>query len=602
MDQLSRVLTRAEAWLDPDGVAAARRRPPRRPDLDHPRRNETGRWCSPGDSIPSTGRPGQDRNRRDGHRRVAGRARLRGLRARCRAPLGRAAASRRTRPDLRTRPRLPAQEPAPGGGNGDRADRPRRPRRPAPAPRRSTGSPHRSRSQPHGGWPPAAQVISCVLGGDSQILDWGRTKRLYTPTQRLALVERDGGCAMCGAPPGSYEGPPHPMVGTGCRTHRPGERRASSASPVTTASTTTAGTSASKESEFGHGFGSSHHPMWTPAARPDWAAAPATTSPPEPRRGGPGRRPDDTTCPGSGTARTWARPRPGAVLGAARVWRPRCSRATCPRSSYARSRARTSPGHDTALARHDLLREPVRSSISEPLVSGIRHTQALGYGPDCRQGGRGVLARHTVERTLDPSRNRLDDTRAKFARHVRKCPLPTLPLRGSTPTTTGDPMSMRLTHPQRTRTERDSRTAYRAETTATPVRASDVSSTATMTGARSPTPSVRHMTHGSRRAAAAPQRTRTGPERPSARAERASRDRRGGRESLRSRVRRGRRPRRRRPPLLRPRTCRRGRGRRTSPTPPKTEAAPAANSHRVWLSCLGSRSALRGSVQPRHHR
>ncbi|WP_091707440.1 HNH endonuclease signature motif containing protein [Microbacterium sp. cf046] len=46
------------------------------------------------------------------------------------------------------------------------------------------------------------QIISCVLGGASQILDWGRTRRLFTPTQRLALVERDGGCTMCGAPPG----------------------------------------------------------------------------------------------------------------------------------------------------------------------------------------------------------------------------------------------------------------------------------------------------------------------------------------------------------------------------------------------------------------
>jgi 5-methylcytosine-specific restriction protein A len=45
-------------------------------------------------------------------------------------------------------------------------------------------------------------IISCVLGGDTQILDWGRTRRLFTPTQRLALTERDGGCAMCGAPPG----------------------------------------------------------------------------------------------------------------------------------------------------------------------------------------------------------------------------------------------------------------------------------------------------------------------------------------------------------------------------------------------------------------
>lgn len=44
-------------------------------------------------------------------------------------------------------------------------------------------------------------VIPCVLGGGSEILDWGREKRLFTRVQRLALVERDGGCAMCGLPP-----------------------------------------------------------------------------------------------------------------------------------------------------------------------------------------------------------------------------------------------------------------------------------------------------------------------------------------------------------------------------------------------------------------
>ena len=44
-------------------------------------------------------------------------------------------------------------------------------------------------------------VIPCVLGDDSEVLDWGREKRLFTRSQRLALVERDGGCAMCGAPP-----------------------------------------------------------------------------------------------------------------------------------------------------------------------------------------------------------------------------------------------------------------------------------------------------------------------------------------------------------------------------------------------------------------
>ncbi|MFJ4172771.1 DUF222 domain-containing protein [Microbacterium sp. NPDC089696] len=44
-------------------------------------------------------------------------------------------------------------------------------------------------------------IIPCVLGGDSEILDWGREKRLFTRAQRLALIERDGGCAMCALPP-----------------------------------------------------------------------------------------------------------------------------------------------------------------------------------------------------------------------------------------------------------------------------------------------------------------------------------------------------------------------------------------------------------------
>lgn len=46
-----------------------------------------------------------------------------------------------------------------------------------------------------------AQVIPCVLGGESEILDWGRAKRLFTSPQKLALGERDGGCISCGAPP-----------------------------------------------------------------------------------------------------------------------------------------------------------------------------------------------------------------------------------------------------------------------------------------------------------------------------------------------------------------------------------------------------------------
>lgn len=47
----------------------------------------------------------------------------------------------------------------------------------------------------------AGGVIPEVLGSAGEILDWGREKRLFTRAQRLALVERDGGCVMCALPP-----------------------------------------------------------------------------------------------------------------------------------------------------------------------------------------------------------------------------------------------------------------------------------------------------------------------------------------------------------------------------------------------------------------
>ncbi len=47
-----------------------------------------------------------------------------------------------------------------------------------------------------------ADVIPVVLDSEGEILHWGRRKRLFTPAQKLALVERDGGCAMCHLPPG----------------------------------------------------------------------------------------------------------------------------------------------------------------------------------------------------------------------------------------------------------------------------------------------------------------------------------------------------------------------------------------------------------------
>jgi hypothetical protein len=52
-----------------------------------------------------------------------------------------------------------------------------------------------------------ANIIPIVLGGDSEILDVGRAKRLFTRGQRLAMAVRDRGCTWpgCEAPPGWCE-------------------------------------------------------------------------------------------------------------------------------------------------------------------------------------------------------------------------------------------------------------------------------------------------------------------------------------------------------------------------------------------------------------
>ena len=50
-----------------------------------------------------------------------------------------------------------------------------------------------------------ANLIPMVLGGKGEVLDLGRGTRLFTKAQRLALAERDGGCAWMGCPyPPSY--------------------------------------------------------------------------------------------------------------------------------------------------------------------------------------------------------------------------------------------------------------------------------------------------------------------------------------------------------------------------------------------------------------
>ena len=48
-----------------------------------------------------------------------------------------------------------------------------------------------------------ASIIPVVLGGDSEVLDYGRARRLFTPAQSKRLWLRDGGCTypLCSTPP-----------------------------------------------------------------------------------------------------------------------------------------------------------------------------------------------------------------------------------------------------------------------------------------------------------------------------------------------------------------------------------------------------------------
>jgi hypothetical protein len=57
-----------------------------------------------------------------------------------------------------------------------------------------------------------ATVLPAILGGDSQVLDLGRQRRLFSGAVRRALVLRDGGCAFpaCDRPPTWCQG--HHMI------------------------------------------------------------------------------------------------------------------------------------------------------------------------------------------------------------------------------------------------------------------------------------------------------------------------------------------------------------------------------------------------------
>ena len=72
-----------------------------------------------------------------------------------------------------------------------------------------------------------AGILPVVLGGDSEILDVGRTRRLVTDAIRKALNLRDRGCTARGMHHacGVLRGPPHPALGPR-RQDQPRERQA----------------------------------------------------------------------------------------------------------------------------------------------------------------------------------------------------------------------------------------------------------------------------------------------------------------------------------------------------------------------------------------
>lgn len=61
----------------------------------------------------------------------------------------------------------------------------------------------------------STEPIPMVLGGDSCILDLGRSERLHNRYQRIAMGKREGGCIWpgCDRPPSVVRSPPHhPLV------------------------------------------------------------------------------------------------------------------------------------------------------------------------------------------------------------------------------------------------------------------------------------------------------------------------------------------------------------------------------------------------------
>lgn len=196
VDQLRALIVRGEALVDPDGVGPREEEQRARRALSI-HRDARGGIALTGRFDPETGAPvvaaieglvtGMLRRREDGtsvvdaDERTIGQMRADALSELCRHALG--CQSVPTAPSTTVVVRINLTDLQNGSGRGEIDGIPQ------PV---SAGAVRRMAAD--------AQIIPCVLGGDSEILDWGRAKRLFTPAQKLAMSERDGGCASCGLP------------------------------------------------------------------------------------------------------------------------------------------------------------------------------------------------------------------------------------------------------------------------------------------------------------------------------------------------------------------------------------------------------------------
>ncbi|WP_298741838.1 HNH endonuclease signature motif containing protein [uncultured Microbacterium sp.] len=193
-DELARLLVRAEATLDPDGLEP--RHEQARAERDFSIRERDGRFILAGQVDIETGAPikaaidaivtatlraNHDADDATRDQRSMTQMRADALATLCRHAIG--CTELPTGPSTTVIVRVTLEELQTGVGAAtiDGIDQPL----PAAALRRLACD---------------LQVIPWVMGSDSEILDWGRDKRGFTRAQKLALALRDNGCACCGAP------------------------------------------------------------------------------------------------------------------------------------------------------------------------------------------------------------------------------------------------------------------------------------------------------------------------------------------------------------------------------------------------------------------